>query len=223
MSKIYTTAVAILIFSMALNAQITEKEYRMSDGIQNALLVELPGSSSKKAEEAWRKFAKEFGKVDRNRKQKEFYLYDVIIPAIDQEQTVSIATKFEEFDDYTRAYFWMKSGDDYLNSDAYPSQMEGAQHFFTDYGYAVEKVVVKDELDFEEKTMKDLTKDYERLQKDEKNLYKDIEKAKETIRKAEEELVKNAQEQKEKQAEMFNQGEVVKMVSEKLNNVGKNQ
>ena len=117
----------------------------------------------------------------------------------------------------------MKSGDDYLNSDAYPSQMEGAQHFFTEYGHAVEKEVVKDELEYEEKVMKDLTKDYERLEKDEQNLYKDIEKAKETIRKAEEDLVKNAQERKEKQAEMFNQGEVVKMVSEKLNNVGKNQ
>lgn len=223
MFKFYTLVITVLIFSMGLNAQIQEKEYRMSDGIQNALLVELPGSSSKKAEGVWKDFAKEFGKVDRNRKQKEFYLYDVIIPAIDQEQTVSIATKFEEFDDYTRAYFWIKSGDDYLNSDAYPSQVEGAQHFFTDFGYAVEKDVVKDELNYEEGTLKGLSKDFDKLLKNEKNLYKDIEKAKETIRKAEEALVKNAQEQKEMQAAMFNQEEVVKMVSQKLNNVGKNE
>ncbi len=222
MFKFYTIVFAMLFFSMGLNAQITEKEYRMSDGIQNALLVELPGSSSKKAEGVWKNFAKEFGKVDRNRKQKEFYLYDVIIPAIDQEQTISIATKFEEFDDYTRAYFWMKSGDDYLNSDAYESQIQGAHHFFTEYGYAVEKEVVKDELKYEEGSLKGLSKDLDKLMRDEKNLYKDIEKAKETIRKAEEALVKNAQEQKEKQAEIFNQEEVVKMVSQKLNDVGKN-
>ena len=67
-----------------------------------------------------------------------------------------------------------------------------------------------------------MSKDLDKLVKDEKNLYKDIEKAKETIRKAEEALVKNAQEQKEMQAAMFNQEEVVKMVSQKLNNVGKN-
>ena len=222
MFKFYTLVITVLICSMGLNAQISEKEYRFSDGIQNALMVELPGSSSKKAEGCWKDFAKEFGKVDRNRKQKEFYLYDVIIPAIDQEQTVSIATKFEEFDDYTRAYFWIKSGDDYLNSDAYPSQIDGAKHFFTDYGYAVEKEVVKDELNYEEGTLKGMSKDLDKLVKDEKNLYKDIEKAKETIRKAEEALVKNAQEQKEMQAAMFNQEEVVKMVSQKLNNVGKN-
>jgi hypothetical protein len=222
MSKLNTLILILLIGSIGLNAQITEKEYRMSDGIQNAILVELPGSSSKKAEGVWKDFTKEFGKVDRNRKQKEFYLYDVIVPAIDHEQTISIATKFEEFDDYTRAYFWMKSGDDYLNSDAYPSQIEGARHFFTDYGYAVEKEVVKDELSYEEKILKDFNKDLEKLEKYEKDLYKDIEKAKETIRKAEEELVKNEQERKEKQAEIFNQGEVVKLVSKKLNEVGKN-
>ena len=47
MFKFYTLVITVLISSMGLNAQISEKEYRFSDGIQNALMVELPGSSSK--------------------------------------------------------------------------------------------------------------------------------------------------------------------------------
>ena len=166
-------------------------------------------------------FAKKFGKIERNRKQKEYFIQDVIIPAIAQEYAVSVFTKFDEYDDYTRVYFWFKMNDRFLNSTDDKSEIDGVDMFLTDYDIAVEKEVVKDELNDEEKVLRNLNKDLEKLEKNERNLYKDIEKAKDTIRKAEEELERNAEEQKEKKSEIGNQEEIVKMVSEKLNKVGK--
>ena len=222
MKKTNLISAFLLMSSIITMAQVSEKDMRMSEGVHNAIVVELDGANSKKAEGVWKSFAKEFGKVERNRKQKEYYIENAVIPAIDQDYAVSIFTKFDEYDDYTRAYFWLKKEDRYLNSFDDESEINGAQIFLSDYSLAVEKEVIKDELKGEEKVLKNLSKDLEKLEKNERNLYKDIEKAKETIRKAEEELKRNAEEQKEKKSEIGNQEEIVKMVSEKLNKVGKN-
>lgn len=221
MIKTYLITIVFAISSIWAAAQVNEKDMRMSEGVQNALVVELEGANKKKAENVWKNFAKEFGKIERNRKQKEYFIQDAIIPAIDQEYAVTVFTKFDEYDEYTRAYFWFKMDDRYLNSIDDEAEIDGADIFLRDYDIAVEKEVVKDELNGEEKVLRNLNKDLEKLEKNERNLYKDIEKAKDTIRKAEEELERNAEEQKEKKSEIGNQEEIVKMVSEKLNKVGK--
>lgn len=203
-------------------AQVMEKDLRMSEGIQNALVVELKGADAKKAEKIWKDFAKEFGKVEKDRKMKEFFIEQTIIPSIDQEYAVDIFTKFDQYESNTRAYFWFKMDDRYLNSIDDEDEINGADVFLTDYSIEVEKEVVKDELKDEENGLKNLQKGLSKLEKEESNLHKDIQKAKDAIRKAEEKLVDNAKEQKEKMAEIGNQEEVVKMVAEKLNNVGKN-
>ncbi len=221
MIKYYLSILLMALGFLIANAQVVEKEMRMSEGVQNALMIELEGSDAKRAENLWKDFAKEFGKIDRNRKVKEFYIENAIVPSIDPEYAVTIFTKFDEYDNQTRAYFWFKMDDRFLNSIDDETQLKGIDAFLSDYGKEVRKEVVKDELKIEEKNLKNLTKDLEKLEKNERNLEKDITKAKETIRKAEEELIKNAQEQKDKRAEIGNQEEVVKMVSKKLNNVGK--
>ena len=51
---------------------------------------------------------------------------------------------------------------------------------------------------------------------------KDIEKAEDKIRKAEENIEKNLNDQDEMQAELIKQKELLDMIVDKLNNVGKN-
>jgi len=52
--------------------------------------------------------------------------------------------------------------------------------------------------------------------------HKDIEKAENKIRKAEENIEKNLNDQDEIQAELIKQKEVLDMIVEKFNNIGKN-
>ncbi len=222
MKQLYATSLIVLLTTITSFGQIMEKDLRMSEGVQNALVVELPGADAKKAEKIWKSFIKEFGKVEKDKKMKEFFIEQTIVPAIDQEYAIDIFTKFDEYDNNTRAYFWFKMDDHFLNSIDDESEIEGADAFLTDFSIEVEKQVVKEELKSEENGLKNLQKDLSKLEKEESNLHRDIQKAKDTIRKAEEKLIENANKQKEKMAEIGNQEEVVKMVSTKLNNVGKN-
>lgn len=209
--------------SLSLSAQIIEKDLRMSSGVQNALVVELNGADDKRSEKIWKSFTKEYGKLQRDKKMDEFFLLDIIIPAIDPEYAVTVFTKFDEYDDMTRASFWFKMDDRFLNSIDDEEEIDGADAFLTDYSIEVEKTVIKDQLDDEEKTLKNFKKDLSKLEKKNQDLLNDIEKAKETIRKAEAQIETNLKDQEMKREEIEGQEKTVDKVSDKMNKVGKNK
>lgn len=211
----------ILLVSLGIHAQVVEKDVSMSEGVQNALAVELKGADKKKAEKIWKSFAKQYGKIETNRKEKELILRDAKIPAIDSDSTVTIYTKFEEFGDMTRTHIWIKRDGQFLNSIDHEKAIAGADIFFKDYMIQVEKDVVREELKTEEKALANLQKDLNKLEKRNKDLHKDIEKARDTIRKAEEEIEKNIQQQADKQSEIEDQKSRLSDVTEKINKIGK--
>lgn len=211
------------MIGLSLSAQVIEKDLRMSSGVQNALVVELNGADDKRSEKIWKQFTKEFGKLQRDKKMDEFFLLDIIVPSIDPEYAVTVFTKFDEYDDMTRASFWFKMDDRFLNSIDDEDEINGADAFLTDYKIEVEKTVIKDQLDDEEDDLKDLQKDLSKLEKKNKDLHKDIEKAKETIRKAESEIEENLKDQEKKRKEIEDQKSNVEKVSDKMNKVGKNR
>ena len=213
----------LLLAGSTLLAQVIEKDMRMSSGVQNALVVELHGSNKKRAESIWKDFSKDFGKLQRDKKTDEHFLLNVVMPSIDPEYAVTVYTKFDEYDDMTRAYFWFKMDDRFLNSIDDEKEINGADALLTDYSIAVEKEVVKDELKKEEDTLKDLQKDLDKLEKKNKDLLRDIEKAKDTIRKAEADIEQNIKDQDAKNKEIKEQEKNVEKVSDKMNKVGKNK
>lgn len=215
--------ITLMCTSLILNAQVIEKDMRMSAGIQNALVVELKGANKKEAEKLWKDFSKEFGKLERDKKQDEYFLLNVTVPSIDPVNPITIFTKFDQFDDMTRAYFWIKRNDTFLNSIDHETEIDGADVFLTDYSYEVEKEVIKEELENEEKNLRNLQKDLEKLEKKNKDLHDDIEKAKDTIRKAEAAIEQNKKDQEDKSKEIEAQKEIVSKVSDKMNKVGKNR
>ncbi len=221
MKNTILTLSLLLTMTLTLMAQIGEKEIRMSEGINNAMTVELTGANKKLAEKEWKDFSKKLGKLERDKKNDEYFILDAIVPSIDPEYAVNIYTKFDEYDNTTRAYFWFKMDEHFLNSEDDAKEVEGAEVFLTDYAIEVEKEVILDELKDEEDELKDLEKDLSKLEKQNKNLHKDIEKARETIRKAEEAIEKNEREQEDKKDEINAQKEIVKSVSDKMNKVGK--
>ncbi len=206
---------------IALFGQVETGDHSMSEGVQSALFVELPGADKKMAEKIWRSYAKSFGKVENNRKAKEIMLMEAVVPAIDVEGPLTVYTKFDEYDKMTRAFFWLKSGDEFITDMGNSEAISGATVFINEYTLQVEKEVIKEELEEEEKVLKNLQKDLEKLEKKNKDLYKDIEKAKEAIRRAESDIERNLQDQENKKKEIDEQRKVISKVSDKMNNVGK--
>ena len=221
MKKQFITTIFTLL-TISLISQVVEKDLSMSEGVHNALTVELDGANKKRAEGIWKKYAKEYGKLERNKKAKEHVLLNAIIPAVDTEYPITVFTKFDEYDNMTRAYFWFKMDDHFLNSIDDEREVNGIDAFLDRYALEVEKEVVKEELKNEEKALKNLQKDLSKLEKKHKDLNKDIEEAKKKIADSEREIEKNLKEQMTKKEEISKQQTKVESVSRKMNDVGSN-
>ena len=220
MKKQLLTAI-LSLFVITAFTQVIEKDLSMSEGVQNALTLELNGADKKKAEKKWRDYAKEFGKIERNKKSNEYVISDAVIPAVDTEYPITVFTKFDEYDDLTRAYFWFKMDERFLNSIDDENEVNGIDVFLERYAVEVEKEVVKEELKEQEKQLKKLQRELSKLEKKEKNLKDDIEDAKKKIADSERELEQNVVYQKDMRAAIEEQEAKVKMVSDKMNKVGK--
>ncbi len=212
---------AITLLSNALIAQFTQTDATMSEGVQPGLEFEVKGES-RKAEKVWKDYTKNLGKLNWDKKAKEYTLPNALLPAIESSSPITLVAKFDEFSNMTRVKVWIKEGDVFLTEQINPNKIAGAKVFLTDYSYLVEKVYVGEELNEEEKNLNKLEKELDRLSKQNENLHRDIEKAKDAIKKAEREIVENNNEQEAKKKEIEEQQAKVKQVSDKLNKIGSN-
>jgi hypothetical protein len=193
----------------------------MSEGLQTAFIITLDGTDEGDASKIWRDFVKEYGKIERDRRTKEYRLLDVIIPAVHDTMPISIIAKFDEYDELTRVNFWVKMDDRFINVSDDPDEMDKVAVLFDEYTTLVSKKIVEDELSSEEKILSKLEKDLSRLMDRHEDLHKDIEKARDLIRKAEAEIEENIREQEAKKTEILKQSTRVKEVSLKLNDIGR--
>ena len=193
----------------------------MSEGLQTAFIITLDGADGGDASKIWRDFVKEYGKVERDRKTKEYRLQDVIIPAIHDTMPLSIIAKFDEYDELTRVNFWIKMDERFINVSDDVDEMDKVAVLLDEYTTLVSKKVVQDELKSEEKILSRLEKDLKKLVDRNEDLHKDIQKARDLIRKAEAEIEENIREQEAKKVEITAQSDKVKNVSTKLNDIGR--
>ena len=216
-------AAILFVMCNVLRGQVIEKDMNMSEGVQNALTLKLSGANKKRAEGVWKKYTKKYGKMERNKSANEYVLADIIIAAADPDYPLTIYTKFDEYDEMTRAYFWFKVDDRFLNSIDDEQAVNGIDVFLNDYALLVEKEVVRDELKVEEKNLKKLQRQLNKLEKRNKDLHKNIVKAEESIRKAQDEIETNIKAQETAREEVRRQEQNLKIVSDKMNRLGKNK
>ncbi len=220
MIRIAYTVFFILFILENAQTQVIETEMRMSDGIQNALEVDLNGDT-KNAEKIWKKYVKKVGKVDWDRKNKEHVLFNVIVPEIDEEYPVTVIAKFSSSKDMTKGTFWIKTDAGYLNSVDQGATLKDAGQWIQQYAYEVERKYIEGLVEKEEKNLNKLEKEIKKLIKENKKLHKTIEKAKETIAKAELNIEQNDQNQVDTNKAIEAQKKRVEAVKKELNSVGK--
>jgi len=230
MKKVIFSLCCLFTFAtISLQGQtVHEDDANMSLGIKNALYVDVEGADKKKTEKAWNEIMKEYGKVKKNRKAKEFYSEQIVIPAIAGSQPLDLFVRFDEKKNLTRAYFWVFDGDEFINSIDHDEQSSGAESILKDFFVKARRLVVEDEVKVEEKVAKNLDKDLKKLVDKNEDLHNDIEKWKREIKEREERIVQaekdieaNLIDQDNKELEIDAQEEVVKKVIDKLNGISK--
>lgn len=227
MMKFNTLLLLCVFFAGQLTGQaVFEEDVNMSLGNKNALYVDVEGADKKIAEKAIESLLKEYGKVKKNRKAKEYYAEQITIPAIGGSQPLDVFVKVDEMNNQARLYMWVYDGSSFINSLDNQDEVDGAESIMKDFFVKARREAIQKEVDGEEDTLKDFEKDFKKLESKNKDLHKDIAKwekeiedRKRKIEQAKVDIEQNLVDQDDKQAEIGEQREVVKATVEKMNNV----
>jgi len=228
--KFNTLLIISIFFIGQINAQaVFEEDMNMSLGTKNALYVDVEGADKKMAEKAIESLLKEYGKVKKNRKAKEFYAEKITIPAIGGAQPLDVFVKVDEMTNQSRLYMWIYDGSTFINSVDDSDQVDGAESILKDFYVKARRKAIQIEVDQEEDKLKDREKDMKKLESNNNNLHKDIAKWEKEIddrhRKIEQaklDIEKNLVDQKDMTIQISEQKDVVKSTVEKKNNVQRN-
>jgi DNA repair exonuclease SbcCD ATPase subunit len=222
MKKTAYTLLFSLLFIGIMNAQtVQEGEWMMSLGKQNAFFADMPEVTKDIAEDVWKEYMKDYGKVKRNKKAKEYYSQEANIPIIGGTQPLNVYAKFDERVDMTTVYLWIDQNAQFINSTTNADQAQTTKDFLANYIMMAQKKAFNKQLEDQEDELKDLNKDLEKLEDKNKDYHEDIEKAKEKIREAEENIEQNLKDQEDQRIRIEQQKKVIEAIIEKINNLGK--
>jgi len=201
-----------------VNAQIQERESDISLGHQNAFVITHEGATKKITEKVIGDAIKEFGKVKRNKKAKEWSCLQCKVPGL--SGTTNIYYTIEEQKGQTLTKIFFDDGTQFLSSDNDADAASTIKKRLTNVGFDVTRAVINEELKEEEKNLKKRNKEQEKLEKKNADLHKDIENYKKKIAEAEKAIEQNLQDQEDKKMEIEKQIRVVEDVTDRLNKVG---
>lgn len=212
-------SVVLLFLSVSLQAQTRTERKTMSEGVYEAIVLQVPGLDAKTVGDLWENFTKDFYNVRTkyNRKTKEYFSDDAEIAAIGKGNTVDIYTAIEDKGkDASELSMWIDLGGAYLAASTHADRYLEAEKMLIRFGLEVAKESVRLEIKAQEKALQDLESDLKKLGNDKEGYERDIEKAQEAIARAEEELKANAKSQEDKAAEIKAQEELIETTKRKL-------
>ena len=210
---------------------VEEVENSISPGSATGQTVYVPNVTAKFAAKEWVKQMKE--RKAKRKESKESKVYDLSdnevkgidlrIPVLSDELLDAYAT-FDEKGSGVQITTHYDLGDNsFITYGDEPAKYTTAEGMLKDFGEYLTRTVIEMEVSEEEKNLKNVEREQDKLVKENGQLHKAIEKNKEIIKKAEEAIIQaekdiedNVKEQKEKQVEVLQQQEVVDYVKSKL-------
>jgi len=219
--KLLLALTLALVFSLltGAHAQIDVRSSSMSLGEKPAFVMDFENADKKLAEKKWKEHVKEYGKVEKNKKAKEWYTMQTTIPNMGGTTPVNLYFKMEEGKNMTRAFVFVDDGTQFVGSG--DASEEGVRTFVQGYANLVNKEVAKKAMEAGEKELKNFNKKLSKLEKKNQDYHKEIEKCQKKIVEAEENIEKNLKEQDAAKEEIEMQNSKVEALIEAYNNIGK--
>ena len=209
----------ILVFlTTSLYAQTSVERKTMSEGIYEAIVIQIPGLDDKVVSDLWTDFTKDFYGVRTkyNRKTKEYFSDDADIAAIGLGNTFDMYATVEENRDGSELSVWIDLGGAYLSAREHSDRHLEAEKMLLRFGLEAAKESIRIDIKAQEKALDGLMGDLKKLENDKSRFERDIERAQEAIARAEEGLEQNAQSQENKNAEIKAQEELIEATKRKL-------
>jgi len=222
MKKLIFTALVAVLFSAVVMAQsVSESSMSMSLGSQTGYTMDIDGADEKITEDVFKKMMKDYGKVKKNKKAKEYYGEAIKLPMVAGSDELNLYVKFDERVDLTTVTAWVDLGGAFVNGDEHPKEAQGMESFMSELYVEVKKAAIEKEMKAAEKELKKMSKGLSKLEDKNKGYHNDIEKAKDKIDQAEKNIEQNLKDQEDARVMIAKQKEAVEEIIGRLNNVGK--
>lgn len=225
-------SILFVLFTLAIqvaNAQLTakgvsrvmEKSSTMSLGNNNAMVINIDGVNAKLVGKVWEDYMdKRYdAKVEWERKAKEWFIDNLNLSAIGGATPIDMHATAKENGDNVTFTLWVNLGTTFLNSTDNYDQFKEAEKLVDEFAQEVAKEKTRLDIEAQEKQLKQLEKELEKLVAANTRYHSDIEKAKEAIRKAEENIVQNEKDQENARQKIENQKQVVDGIKKKLDDM----
>lgn len=175
--------------------EIVEETAEMSAGVSEAMVLFIPNGTRGDVEKEWKAFLKPFGGKIKNNRGEVVSMGTEISDL--SNKSVDIFTTIEKSDRGVNLVSLFYLANDFVSYEDNPKIYEQAARLLKDFGHEYHKHLVAEEMKDEEKAMKKLQNEGEKLVKENDNLHKAIEKYKRLIKEAEADIVKNEQNQED--------------------------
>lgn len=210
-----------------VQATMHEEVRAMSKGSYNCIVLDLPGTTVKGIEQAWKSFSKDYkGKTDFDKKLGEFFTDEAVIKEMSDNNVDMYVKIVQKGETATEMAIWYNLGVTYLSSAEYPTRYPAAEKMLKSFVKLVSLEMIETELKDNEKKLKDLESQLKDLEKSKAQREADIVKYQATIaemqaniQKAEADITKNVADQSLKNGEIEAQKQVVLNIQTRLEQV----
>lgn len=216
--------IKLLLFLFAiplfLQAQITEEQRSMINGVNAALVLELPDTEERLVKKWWSSYMRDYdSRPKRVKGSDELLSAGADIIAIGGSGGVNVYSRLEQIGATTINTVWFDLGEEmgYLSSIGDSGKYIEAEKFLMRFALYVTKEKIQIELAEEEKEMKQLTNDLTKLEREKTSYEREIEQAKERIKRAEANIITNLDNQEKAKDDIDNQQETIEDVKKRLN------
>ncbi len=209
----------LLALTISLSAQVSSQRLTMSEGVYEALVLDIPNLEPKTVGDLWGDFTKDFydSRSRYNRRAKEYLTDDADIAALGLGNTVDIYVNIEEVGDGSRLAMWVDLGGAYMSAAEHPERTIEAEKILMRFGLEAAKEVLRRDIEEQEKVVERMERDLRQLENAKERFERDIERAQEAIREAEEGIVENAEEQQAKRLQIEEQQAIIEAIQRRLN------
>lgn len=190
------------------NVEVQEALQTMSRGQYPSFTAYLPSAEGKMAVDVWKETMKGY-KGKTKKKGSELVTVTEKMPALGTGE-VTLYAQFNE----QELTVWVENSNGFVSSGTLEGSFAFIEELFNDYRFDLRKAMAAQNVEEQEKALKEMEKDLEKLEKENKSLHETIEKAKAAIADAEQGIDANIKAQGAKQEEIETQTEAVKEAQE---------
>ncbi|MEL6669206.1 MAG: hypothetical protein AAFO91_08235 [Bacteroidota bacterium] len=224
--KKFGSLLALLVmFAMAgystLNAQVNARTLSMSQGVKDAVTLDLPTADQRMVERLWTDFVKDNfdNRNKRNRRSKEMEALNISIPLVSTTGNVDMYSVVNERGEGSELVIWIATNQGYVSPTETPDRYIETEKFLLRFALDVARAQLDEQIEDQEKDLRDMERDLGRMENEQERSRRAIEQARERIAEEERNIEQNIADQEAMRQQMETQRQLIQQTKDRKDNM----